>query len=180
MRLLPLFIVTGASGVGKTSVVEPLQQIMPDWQVFETDILWDSGRDWQFVRQNWLRIAHCIAQTGRATILCGTHLPEQIDACDCREFLSPVHYLILHCEDETLVARLQGRPAWHNQTDAFIAEQRRFNRWLVENATTAFDPPAALVDTTHASVTEVGRRIKAWAMASFRSCGDLAEGGRLG
>src|SRR5207248_290012 len=46
MRILPLFIVTGASGVGKTSVVEELQRLMPEWQIFETDILWDSGGDW--------------------------------------------------------------------------------------------------------------------------------------
>jgi broad-specificity NMP kinase len=168
MLLLPLFIVTGASGAGKTSVVEELQEIMPDWHVFETDILWDSGRDWHFVRQNWLRIAHRIAQTGRPTILCGTHLPEHLDACDHREFFSQVHYLILHCEDATLAARLQARPVWHEQTEAFIAEQRRFNQWLVENAATAFDPPAALVDTTGASALEVAQRIRDWAVYHWR------------
>jgi broad-specificity NMP kinase len=187
MRILPLFIVTGASGVGKTSVVDELQRLMPDWHVFETDILWDSGGDWQFVRQNWLRIAHRIAQTGRATILCGTHLPEQIDACDHRDFFSQVYSLILHCEDAALAKRLRGRPAWHNQTEAFIAEQRRFNLWLVENAATAFDPPAALVDTTGIAIAEAARQIRDWAMTAWQEqtpceagaarCGERVTGG---
>jgi 2-phosphoglycerate kinase len=167
MRLLPLFIVTGASGVGKSSVVDELQRLMPDWHVFETDILWDSGGDWHFVRQNWLRIAHRIAQTGRGAILCGTHLPENIDPCDHRELFSKVHYLILHCADGTLARRLESRPAWHNQTAEFIAEHRRFNRWLLENAAVAFDPPAALVDTTDAPVTVVAEQIRDWALARW-------------
>jgi predicted ABC-type ATPase len=167
MRILPLFIVTGASGVGKTSVVEELQRLMPGWHVFETDILWDSGRDWHFVRQNWLRIAHRIAQTGRPTILSGTHLPENIDPCDHRDFFSTVHYLILHCADEALAARLRSRPAWHNQTEEFIAEHRRFNRWLVENAAAAFDPPAAVLDTTRLAIPLVAQRIREWAVAHW-------------
>jgi len=167
MRLLPLFIVTGASGVGKSSIVDELQRRMPDWHVFETDILWDSGGDWHFVRQNWLRIAHRIAQTGRGAILCGTHLPENIDPCDHRELFSEVHYLILHCADETLARRLESRPAWHNKTAELIAEHRRFNRWLLENAAVAFDPPAAMVDTTAAPVTVVAEQIRDWALARW-------------
>jgi broad-specificity NMP kinase len=168
MHLLPLFVVTGASGAGKTSVVEELQELMPDWHVFETDILWDSGRDWHFVRQNWLRIAHRIAQTGRPTLFCGTHLPEHLNACDHRELFSQVHYLILHCADATLAARLHARPAWHEQTEAFIVDQRRFNQWLVENAATAFDPPAALVDTTSISVPQAARQIRDWAVRQWK------------
>ena len=46
---------------GKTAVITELRRLLPEWEVFETDILWDSGGDWQFVRSNWLRIAHSIA-----------------------------------------------------------------------------------------------------------------------
>lgn len=34
---LPLFIVTGASGVGKTTVIKELRRIMPEFDVFGTD-----------------------------------------------------------------------------------------------------------------------------------------------
>src|SRR5262245_28553578 len=52
-RFLPLFIVTGPSGAGKTAIVPALQQLVPTWDVFETDILWDSGGDWNMTACNW-------------------------------------------------------------------------------------------------------------------------------
>lgn len=168
MRILPLFIVTGTSGAGKTAVLPHLRPLLPDWEIFETDILWDSGGDWRFVRANWLRVAHSIAQSGRPTILCGTHVPEDMDACDHRRFFRTVYYLNLHCDDPTRDARLRARPAWRGCTEEFIAAQRRFARWLLENAETAFDPPLVTVDTTHLSVEETARRVRDWARAHWR------------
>jgi len=171
-RLLPLFIVTGASGAGKTAVVTPLRGLLPDWDVFETDILWDSGHDadpdraWHFARSNWLRIAHSIAQSGRHTILCGTQVPEHIDRCDHRAFFPRVHYLNLHCDDAMRAARLRARPAWRGCDEAFVAEQRNFARWLMGNAETAFDPPLVTIDTTEASVEDVAAQVATWARAN--------------
>jgi hypothetical protein len=167
MRLLPLFIVTGASGAGKTAVVPELRRLLPEWEVFETDILWDSGGDWFFVKQNWLRIAHSIAQSGRPTLLCGTLLPEDVDRCDHREFFSQVHYLSPHCDALTLVARLRARPGSRGCTQEFIAEHLKFSQWLLDHATTVFDPPLETVDTTHSSVAEVAVRIRDWALARW-------------
>jgi hypothetical protein len=96
-RFLPLFIVTDPSGAGKTAIVLALQQLLPDWDVFETDILWDSGGDWTMVKCNWLRIAQQIAQrpAGNPTILCGTILPDQIAGCPSLPLFSAVHWLAL-------------------------------------------------------------------------------------
>jgi hypothetical protein len=162
MRIVPLFIVTGASGVGKTAVVGELRRLMPEWEVFETDLIW--GADWQQVRNNWLRIAYSIAQSGRGTILCGTMLPEEIDRCDHRDRFSQVHYLSLHCDDSTRDARLRVRPGWRGCTEEFIAEHREFARWLLENAATAFDPPLTTVDTTNTPVSTVAEQIRDWAL----------------
>ena len=161
-RILPLFIVMGASGCGKTAVVPELRRLLPEWEVFETDILWDSGGDWSFVRGNWLRIAHSIAQSDRPTILCGTHVPEDIDRCDHREAFSEVYYLALHCDDATREARLRARPAWRGCTEEFIQEQRECAGWLVENAAGAFDPPLEVVDTTAITVHEAALKIREW------------------
>jgi hypothetical protein len=166
MRIVPLFIVTGASGVGKTAVVGELRRLMPEWEVFETDLIW--GADWQQVRNNWLRIAHSIAQSGRGTILCGTMLPEDVNRCDHRDRFSQVHYLNLHCDDATRDARLRARPGWRGCTEEFIAEHREFARWLLDNAATAFDPPLIVVDTTHATVSAVACQIRDWALEGSR------------
>jgi hypothetical protein len=167
-RFLPLFIVTGASGVGKTAVVAELRGIMPEWDIFETDILWDSGGDWHTAHCNWLRIAFSIAQSGRGTILCGTMVPEKIDTCDHHQLFSKVCYLNLHCDDDAREARLRARPAWRGVTDDFVREHARTARWLVDNADTVFDPPMPTVDTTHATPREVAGQIRDWALGQWK------------
>jgi predicted kinase len=163
MRMLPLFVVTGASGVGKTTVVRELRTLLPDWEIFETDII--HGADWQQVKCNWLRIAHSIAQSGRHTILCGTLLPEELRQCDHVSFFSQIHFLNLHCDDVTRAARLHARPAWRGCDEAFIEQHRRFAQWLLDHAATDFDPPMPTVETTHATPAQVAEQIRAWALA---------------
>ncbi len=55
-NILPLFVVTGTSGAGKTSVVPALLQELPECVVFDKDLLWSRCDDTQFYN-NWLRIA---------------------------------------------------------------------------------------------------------------------------
>ena len=161
----PLFIVTGASGTGKTALIPQLRNLLTSWDIFETDILWDSGRDWSFVWNNWLRVAHSTAQSRRWTILCGTVVPKTIDQCDHRHYFDPVYYLALHCDDATRDARLRERPAWRGCREEFITEQRGFARWLLENATTAFDPSLTIVDTGTTSISQVALSVQAWALS---------------
>jgi len=77
---LPLFLVTGASGTGKTTVTEPLRGQLPDCEVFETDALLHVAalgeENW---RNTWLWLAHNVALNGRVTVLCGSLLPSQLD-----------------------------------------------------------------------------------------------------
>src|SRR5690348_6827681 len=76
----PPFIVTGASGTGKTTITEPLRRALPGCDVFDTDIILQVaalGLDtW---RNTWLRLAHAIALNGRVTVLCGSLMPDQLE-----------------------------------------------------------------------------------------------------
>jgi hypothetical protein len=168
-RFLPVFIVTGPSGAGKTAIVLALQQQLPDWDVFETDILWDSGSDWTMVKCNWLRIAKHIAQrpAGNPTILCGTILPDQIADCPSLPLFSAVHWLALLCAPATLTERLRRRPAWRGWDEATIAEQLRFADWLRAHGQDAFDPPLTIVDTTNVSIEATASRVRDWALARW-------------
>jgi energy-coupling factor transporter ATP-binding protein EcfA2 len=159
----PLFILTGPSGSGKSAVLSALRPLLPEWEVFETDILWDSGGDWSFVRGNWLRIALGVWHNGRPTLLCGIHVPETIEACPDRRYFGRVHYLALDCRTEIREQRLRARPAWRGITEAFIEEQHRFAEWLDAHAQTAFDPPLARLDTSALSVEVTASRIAVWA-----------------
>lgn len=166
-RFGPLFIVTGASGVGKTAVVPELQRLLPDWDVFETDILWDSGGDWSMVKCNWLRIAHSLMQSRRPVILCGSIKPADLNQCETRPFFTTIYYLALHCEDTTLAERLRARSAWRGWTEELVAKHQEFQQWFLDHATSEFEPPLALVDTTSISVEESACRIRDWALGRW-------------
>lgn len=178
LTFLPLFIVTGPSGSGKSAVVPALRRLLPDWDVFETDILWDSGGSWETVKCNWLRIAHSIAQSGRGTVLCGTILPEQIRNCNHLAFFSRIHYLALVCEENVLRNRLRARPAWRGCTEEFIAEQVKLLRWLREQSGAAFDPPFVAVDTTCQAVEDTASRIAEWVRDCWNEAGHNPDGKR--
>jgi hypothetical protein len=60
----PLFVVTGASGTGKTTITEPLRRALPGCDVFDTDIILQvAALGWDTWRNTWLRLAHAIALT---------------------------------------------------------------------------------------------------------------------
>jgi hypothetical protein len=78
---LPLFVVTGASGAGKTTITGPLRRQLPDCAVFEADLtLQVAALGWETWRDTWLRLAHGLALNGRVTVLCGSLMPDQLDA----------------------------------------------------------------------------------------------------
>jgi hypothetical protein len=88
--------------------------------------------------------------------------PAELDRCESRPYFPAIHYLALHCDGAALRDRLRARPAWRGCDEAFIAGQVTYNRWLLDNATTAFDPPLTLVDTTNMTITETAESITAW------------------
>ncbi|MCZ8516333.1 hypothetical protein O9H85_28865 [Paenibacillus filicis] len=134
---------------------------MPEFEIFETDVIWDN--DWHTQRSNLLHIAYSIAQNNRKTILCGTMMPQDVEKCEHFGFFSQVHNAILHCDDETREIRLRSRPAWRkSSSESFIEEHKKFAHWLLENADTAFSPPAPVIDTTYDSPNEVARKITDW------------------
>ncbi len=75
-RFTPLFLVGGASGAGKSALVEPLIRRQPPVVVLETDILWrpefnKPDEHYRDYFETWLRLAKNIAQNGRPVLLLG-------------------------------------------------------------------------------------------------------------
>ncbi|MFH5184471.1 nucleoside kinase [Paenibacillus sp. TAB 01] len=160
IRMLPLFIVTGASGVGKTTTVKHLRPLLENCDVFDTDEM--KAESWEQARSNWLKVAFQIAQSGRCTVLCGTMMPWDVEACDHYRFFRHVYYLNLHCGDDARAERLRSRPSWRNTSEAFIEEHRSFAGWLLDHAATDFDPPMPVVDSTARPVEETAGQIRDW------------------
>lgn len=164
----PLFIITGPSGAGKTTVcLELVQLLREECVVMESDILWGAfpdtqGGGYHEYRNMWLRVAKNIGQAGRPVALCGTALPEQFEACPERRYFSTLHYLAIVCEDSLLIERLRQRPQWRKSgTEEVVKNMIRFNRWLKEHAATT-QPPMTLYDNSQKSLQETAQDIAQW------------------
>jgi rRNA maturation protein Nop10 len=163
----PLFIITGASGVGKSTACLALVPILNECVVLESDILWgmiqatpeDNYRDY---RNTWLRLAKNIGQSGRPVVLCGTAVPEQFETCPERRYFSTLHYLAMTCDESLLAERLRQRPAWrHSVSATFVERMLEFNGWLKTHAGKT-NPPMTLHDTGHCSPAETVEEVAGW------------------
>jgi broad-specificity NMP kinase len=164
---LPLFVLTGASGVGKTTACLALAATAKELVVMESDILWRAefnqpATDYRNYRETWLRVCKNISQAGKPVLLCGAGIPSQFEQCVERRYFSDIHYLALVCEDDVLASRLRSRPAWRGSSkDEYINEHIAFNRWLKDNAVNT-QPPMALLDTSDITVDESVEGVKEW------------------
>ena len=166
---LPLLIVSGASGTGKSTVCQALTGKLVEVVPLDSDILWnpafntpESGYRNYF--ETWLRVCMNISQAGRPVVLfgAGVGVPDNIEVCVGRRYFPAVHYLALTCEEDILVERLSNRPAWRHSSDpANLREQIQFNQWFKTNGNITV-PPIDLLDTTAASPQETLQQAIAW------------------
>ncbi|XEC94623.1 AAA family ATPase [Paenibacillus tarimensis] len=168
MNKLPLFIVTGASGVGKTTVMQELRAILPDFIVFSTDIdnfgTSASKLEYQDRFNLLLHFANSVAKSGKGTIICGTFMPWDAKKCDAYNEFSELCFINLHCDDSTRNARLQNRADKAMWTDEMLKQHEVFAQWLLDNAETAYHPPMPTIDTTLTPPSEVAEHIKSYVL----------------
>lgn len=170
---LPLFVVTGASGAGKTTVTGPLRRLLPDCDVFEADLtLQVAALGWEAWRDTWLRLAYGVALNGRATVLCGSLLPAQLDGLPARKLLGPIHFCNLDCPGEVLAERLRARPSWRHTTagaeaETAVVEHQRFAAWLRRHIQPCFD-------TSTLSPDEAAGHVAAWVRQLLDDPDDVA------
>jgi len=138
-KKLPLFIVSGASGVGKSSICKILFQNETDYIVLESDILWHEvyntpEDDYLAYRRLQLRLCASISQAGKPVVLCGCATPGQFDSLRGRASFTEIHYLAVVCEGDILNDRLQG--GRNISDESWIASSVQFNSWLKANGET--------------------------------------------
>jgi hypothetical protein len=157
LPVLPLFVVTGASGAGKTTVTAPLRRLLPECEVFEGDpVNQIAALGWDVFEDTWLRIAHEVALNRRATVLCTSMMPDRVENHPARKLLGPVYFANLDCPDDVLAARLRARPSWRlSSTENVIVTHQRFAAWLRAH----IDPTW---DTSTMTPSETAARIAAW------------------
>ena len=166
--LQPLFIVTGASGSGKTAVLGPLARRMAgrcvtfdaDWLLGAAGTLSGSQPiSWPAFRDAWLAVAHGVAQSGIPTVLLGPFMPGQLDQLPARRWISDIHFIVLDCPDDLRRARISARPPWRSRD---IEEQVQFGRWLRRNIADRVDTSSGTPEHTAAAIaTWINRHLTA-------------------
>ncbi|MFE5320747.1 AAA family ATPase [Paenibacillus sp. NPDC056579] len=171
MKKMPLFIVTGASGVGKTTVMHELRSILPEFDVFSTDNdnfgTTASKLEYQDRFNLLFHFANAVAKSGRGTIICGTLMPWAAEKCDTYSSFSEVCFINLHCDDETRNTRLRNRADHATWTDEMLKQHEEFAQWLIHNAATAYNPPMPTMDTTSTPPAQVAEQIKQYVMSKW-------------
>ena len=162
----PLFIVTGASGVGKSALCEQLFLREKEYIVMESDLLWNNfyntpDDDYCEYRRLWMRICANISQIGMPDVLCGCAVPKQFEKQPEREMFSRIHYLAAVCDTAVLEDRMRrGRKI---NDENWIKSSCDFNHWLKQNANNT-DPEITLLDTTDISPLQAAEAAHKWIM----------------
>lgn len=157
---LPLFVVAGVSGSGKTTMVEALRSRLSEVEIFDADvILHIAALGWETFGNTWLQLAGAIALNGRPTLLCGTLTPEQLVNLPGRGLIGPIHFCLLDPGHEVITTRLRARPAWRGSTEEFIAQQAGFAESLRTQITPVFDTATLTVADTADAIAGWARRL---------------------
>lgn len=168
-RKMPLFVVSGASGVGKSTTCEVLFQQETDYIVMESDLLWhdihNTPKDgYRNYRELWLRVCASISQIGKPVVLCGCAIPEQFEACEARSMFTDIHYLAVVSDEDVLVDRMKNGRGINE--DGWIKSSVDFNQWLKENAA---EHNIKLLDNSKLKIDEAANIANEWIAEIMRS-----------
>ena len=162
---LPLFAISGASGVGKTSATEPLARRLPRCVRLDGDLLWrhEYNEDEVALARfywTWLRIAVDLHQSGRPLVFSGNVWPERWETLPERAYVETILYLVLVCDPAVHEQRLRARGPG-SLDEYYFPRVLAHNEWLRANGTT-LSPQVTVLDTTDRSVADTTAAIADW------------------
>ena len=157
-----LFIVTGASGTGKTTLVPLLKkQLGSTYAVHDFDAIWkpyDFTDDWDTkVIIKGLVMARQNAKEDRFTVVAGLIRPQKVKKLAKKlDFSLPIHFCLLDVSPEARARRLKERKA----SEELIKDEKELEmlpKWFRDSGYKYF-----IIDTTQLSIGEVANEIVKW------------------
>lgn len=172
-KRMPLFIITGASGVGKTATCQELIQNETDYIVMDGDILFfmphNTEEKLRFKRETQMRIAKNISQIGKPVVLSTAGMPEQFENTCERQYFTNIYYIAMVCDPEVLEKRMRSGRNIDNED--WINGSISHNNWFLENGKKQ-TPMIDLCDTTNRTITEAAEFVDRWVKAKLKVCGN--------
>ncbi len=157
MGLAPLYVVAGAPGVGKTTLLPALVQEADGEVVFDTDELLEDGSligvpiatmdaapIWPAYNRMWQRILNAVRRAGHPVIFLST-VPDE------DEVTPDVHWAGLDCADELRRTRLDARGWNQEEIDDAMADAKALRSLI-----------ATRFDTDEQDAHALARRILNW------------------
>lgn len=170
-RRLPLLLVGGASGVGKSTVRRTLLRsgAVDDAVLLDVDAMWERpfGAVTDRFDYNDFALRRCkqVAQNGRPPVLFGaeTGLPAVVEASVERQYFSTARRLAFVCDDDVLAERLRERPNWPEDEEGWTAvdDQVALNR-CYRHLGADPDSPVEPLDVTDRTVEDVAADVGHW------------------
>lgn len=162
----PLLVVTGAAGIGKSTLCARLAGTIPGAVLLDADILAvdlvsvvPPNHDYPAFWRSMMRLAHELAQNHVAVVYFSTMLPEQALAnVDVLSYFHSVQFLCLTCAPAVLRARITGR-------DGSATAIARGQVWIDFNnalAVAASNTPTATVLDASLTMDEVEHEARRW------------------
>lgn len=163
-KAMPLFILTGCSGVGKTTTAQELIRRDTDFIVLDADFLFNimphnTDEDYKNWVEQILSLSKNVMQGGKPLLRTIAGALDYFDNTYNRRFFTEIHYLALVCNSEDLEKRMrEGR---HIADSNWINSSIDYNRWFIEKGIVS-NKRIDTYDITSKSVSEVADYVTQW------------------
>lgn len=133
---LPLFVVTGASGVGKTTTVQALQGLTRDFVCLDADFFYnlmphETEADYLAQTEQAQALSRDIMQCGRPVVWAQAGNIHMLDKTYGARFFGGIYVLALVCGEEELRSRMtEGRKI---SDKGWIESSVDYNRYFMEH-----------------------------------------------
>jgi hypothetical protein len=170
-----LFVVTGASGSGKTAILAPLASALAaECVTFDADLFLDAAGalshgqpiDWAAFHAALLAFAHGAAQSGRPTVLLAPLGPGTLESLPARRWIGDIRYLVLDCPDDLRRQRIAVRPPWRLHD---VEEQVSWGRWLRANV-------PERIDTSQGTPSDSAAAVASWVLRHLSPAASFSVG----
>lgn len=169
---LPLFVVTGASGVGKTTTVQALQRVSRDFVCLDADFFYnlmphETEADYMAQTEQAQSLSRDVMQCGRPVVWAQAGNIHMLDKTYGTRFFSGIFVLALTCPEEELRWRMTaGRGI---SDEGWIQSSADYNRYFMEHDNIGGVAYERL-DMGGIRAEEAARAVHAWLRGKMESC----------